>query len=130
MFIDTSGLMCLFDAGDHRHSPAIKHFESTTARLTHNYVLAEFVALATARRAPRKEALRFVDALASDAEVDVKWVSPELHERAMRLLFERGDRAWSLCDAVTFVIMADEHIVDSLTTDHHFQIGFVRLLDR
>ena len=131
MFIDTSGLMCLFDAGDHRHSSAIKHFDSTTARLTHNYVLAEFIALATARRAPRSEALRFVDALASGSEVDVKWVSSELHQRAMKLLFDRGDKAWSLCDAVSFVIMSDERIMDSLTTDHHFdQAGFVRLLDQ
>ena len=100
MFIDTSGLMCLFDAGDHRHISAVKHFESIRARLTHNYVLAEFVALATARRAPRTEALHFVEALASGSEVDVKWVSRELHQRAMRLLSERGDKAWSLCDAV------------------------------
>lgn len=131
MFIDTSGLMCLFDARDHRHSSAVTLFDSSTFRLTHNYVLAEFVALAIARRAPLNDALRFVDAISSGSEVEVMWVSRELHERAMHLLFERSDKAWSLCDAVSFVVMSHRGISDALTTDRHFdQAGFVRLLDQ
>src|SRR6185437_10344264 len=131
MFIDTSGLMCLFDARDYRHSSAVEYFDSTTARVTHNYVLAEFVALAISRRAPLVTALRFVEAIASGSDVETTWISRELHERAMNLLFERPDKAWSLCDAVSFVVMSDRRITDSLTTDHHFdQAGFVRLLDK
>ncbi|HKV37436.1 MAG TPA: PIN domain-containing protein [Pyrinomonadaceae bacterium] len=131
MFIDTSGLMCLFDAGDYRHSSAVQYFDSTTARVTHNYVLAEFVALAIARRAPLPAALRFVEAVTSGSEVEMMWISRELHERAMKLLFERSDKAWSLCDAVSFVVMSDRRIMNSLTTDRHFdQAGFVRLLDK
>lgn len=131
MFIDTSGLMCLFDAGDYRHSSAVQYFDSTTARVTHNYVLAEFVALAIARRAPLPAALRFVEAVTSGSEVEMMWISRELHERAMKLLFERSDKAWSLCDAVSFVVMSDRRIMNSLTTDRHFdQANFVRLLDK
>lgn len=131
MFIDTSGLMCLFDSRDHRHSSAVEHFDSSTVRLTHNYVLAEFVALAIARRAPLTDALRFIEAIGSGSEVEVMWVSRELHERAMHLLFERSDKAWSLCDAVSFVAMSDRRFGDALTTDRHFnQAGFVRLLDQ
>jgi len=73
MFIDTSGLMCLFDARDHRHSSAIRHFDSTKARLTHSYVLAEFVALAIARRAPKADTLQFVKAIGSDSAIEVIW---------------------------------------------------------
>ena len=131
MFIDTSGLMCLFDSRDHRHSSAVAYFDSNLARLTHNYVLAEFIALAIARRAPLNDALRFVNAIGSASEVEVIWVSRELHERAMKLLFERTDKAWSLCDAVSFVVMNDRHIRDALTTDRHFeQAALVRLLDQ
>ena len=131
MFIDTSGLMCLFDARDHRHVSAVKHFDSTTVRLTHNYVLAEFVALVIARRAPLNHALRFVEAITSGSEVEVIWISRELHERAMQLLFMRPDKSWSLCDAVSFVVMSDRAIRNSLTTDRHFdQAGLVRLLDQ
>lgn len=71
MFIDTSGLMCLFDAREHRHSSAIEKFESTSIRLTHNYVLTEFVALAIARRAPLTAALRFVEAISSGSEIEM-----------------------------------------------------------
>ena len=131
MFIDTSGLMCLFDARDHRHSSAVAYFDSDPARLTHNYVLAEFIALAIARRAPLNDALRFVNAIGSGSEIEVMWVSRELHQRAMLLLFERTDKAWSLCDAVSFVVMNDRYIRDALTTDRHFeQAGLVRLLDQ
>lgn len=131
MLIDTSGLMCLFDAKDHRHSSAIEQFDSATSRLTHNYVLAEFIALAIARRAPLTAALQFVESISSGLEVEVMWVSRELHERGMQLLSERTDKGWSLCDAVSFVVMRDRRVNDSLTTDHHFdQAGFVRLLAR
>ena len=123
--------MCLFDARDHRHSSAIERFDATNNRLTHNYVLAEFVALAIARRAPPTETLQFVKAIGADSAIEVIWVSRELHERALQLLFARSDKRWSLCDAVSFILMADGSITDSLTTDHHFdQAGFVRLLSR
>jgi uncharacterized protein len=71
MLLDTSGLMCLFDHRDIRHSLATKHYDSAVNRLTHNYVLAEFVALAIARRAPQVEALQFMDAIRSSDEIEV-----------------------------------------------------------
>jgi len=48
MLLDTSGLMCLFDRRDFRHREAQSFYDAATARLTHNYVLAEFVALSNA----------------------------------------------------------------------------------
>lgn len=89
------------------------------------------VALAIARGAPLTTALRFVDAIGSSSEIELLWVSRELHQRAMQLLFDRADKAWSLCDAVSFVVMGDQEITHALTTDRHFdQAGLVRLLDQ
>jgi len=65
MLLDTSGLMCLFDQRDIRHANATKYYDSAPLRLSHNYVLAEFVGLAIARRSPRGEALSFIGASAS-----------------------------------------------------------------
>ena len=118
MFPDTSGLMCLFDSGDHRHSSAKGYFDATNLRITHNYVLAEFVALSIARKAPAKHALRFVESIRKGSDIDVIWVGEELHEQAIQLLFERSDKSWSLCDALSFVVMSERRILDSLTTDH------------
>lgn len=95
----------------------------------HNYVYAEFIALAIARRVPRLTALDFVDAL--NEEVETVWVDVELHARAMTLLRERADKAWSLCDSVSFLLMSERHIMEALTTDHNFeQAGYIRLLDQ
>jgi predicted nucleic acid-binding protein len=131
MLLDTSGLMCLFDQRDIRHAQATKHYDSATQRLTHNYVFAEFVALAIARRAALANALRFIDAIHHSDEIEVVWVDSDLHGRAMRLVAEREDKRWTLCDAVSFVLMGGNKIGEALTTDHNFeQAGFVRLLER
>lgn len=131
MLLDTSGLMCLFDRRDIRHALATKHYDSATRRLIHNYVFLEFVALAIARRVPLADALRFIDAIHHSDEIEVVWVDSDLHKRAMRLLAEREDKRWTLCDAVSFVLMRRDKIAEALTTDHNFeQAGFIRLLDR
>jgi predicted nucleic acid-binding protein len=80
MLLDTSGLMCLFDQKDNRHILATRQYESATRRLIHNYVFAEFVALAIARRAPVTDALRFIDSIHHSKEIEVVWVDSGLHE--------------------------------------------------
>ena len=40
MLLDTSGLLCCFDANEVRHDEAVKHYGDASLRLTHNYVLA------------------------------------------------------------------------------------------
>ena len=49
----------------------------------------------------------------------------------MRLLIQVDDKRWSLCDAVSFLLMTAYSIHRALTTDHNFeQAGFVRLLEQ
>jgi len=92
-------------------------------------VFVEFVALAISRRAPLTGALRFINAIQYSDEIEVVWVESALHERAMQLLAEREDKRWTLCDAVSFVLMSGSNVGEALTTDHNFeQAGFVRLL--
>jgi predicted nucleic acid-binding protein len=129
MLLDTSGLMCLFDRRELLHAQAVTVFGAAQRRLLHNYVLAEFVALVVARRAPRAPALAFDAALAESAEVELVWVDESLHHEATALLSSRLDKGWSLCDAVSFVLMRRRGETDALTTDHDFeQAGFIRLL--
>ncbi len=129
MLLDTSGLMCLFDRRGFRHPDALGFYNAAPTRLTHNYVLVEFVALAQARHAPRVEALAFVADLFDDPEVEVVWVSEPVHQSALALLRERVDKAWSLCDAVSFLLMRQRGLTEALTTDHHFeQASFIKLL--
>jgi predicted nucleic acid-binding protein len=129
MFLDTSGLLCLHNRAESFHAQARTLYHAAHDRLTHNYVLAEFVALANARRLPRMAALTFIVDLVGNPDIETAWVDVTLHREAMDLLLARQDKTYSLCDAVSFVVMRQHHLAEALTTDHHFeQEGFQRLL--
>ena len=67
--------------------------------------------------------------LIDNPEVDVVWVDEYLHRAALAFLQARPDKTYSLCDAISFLLMRSWGVDDALTTDHHFQqAGFVRLL--
>jgi uncharacterized protein len=97
--------------------------------LTHNYVLAELVALALVRGFSRSIVLSYISELLRNSDVQVVWIDELLHREAMDLLLERQDKTYSLCDSVSFVLMRRQGIMEALTTDKHFeQEGFFRLL--
>ncbi len=129
MLLDTSGLLCLLNRAEPFHQRACSLYRTASKRITHNYVLAEFVALANARRFPRPTTLDFLDDLLKSPEIETVWIDRVVHNEAMALLRQRQDKTYSLCDAVSFVLMRQRAIIDALTTDHHFeQEGLRRLL--
>ena len=129
MLLDTSGLLCLYHQGEPFHHQAVQAYQTTQLCLTHSYVLAEFVALATARRFPRVPVLDYLDALMDHPDIELIWVGEEFHREAFALLLARRDKEYSLCDAVSFVLMRRRNLYQALTTDKHFeQEGFARLL--
>lgn len=129
MLLDTAGLLCLYHQSEPFHQQAIQAYKANQVRLTHSGVIAEFVALATARRFPRPAVLDYLDALINNPDIELVWSDEQLHRDAFALLLARRDKEYSLCDAVSFVIMRQRNIVQALTTDKHFeQEGFVRLL--
>ncbi|MBE9189811.1 type II toxin-antitoxin system VapC family toxin [Gloeocapsopsis crepidinum LEGE 06123] len=129
MLLDTSGLLCLHYQTEPLHTQAIAAYKKATSRLTHSYVIAEYVALANARRFSRSSVLAFVVDLLDSPDIETVWVDEFLHRAAVKLLMMRQDKTYSLCDAVSFVLMRQRGITEALTTDRHFeQEGFVRLL--
>jgi predicted nucleic acid-binding protein len=129
MFVDTSGIYCLYNRDQRDHYSAIEFYELARRRVTTNYVLAEYIALSDKHGSSRKDAIDFSQRVLDDDEIKVVWVSPGLHRQAVQLLVDRDDKTYSLCDAVSFIVMRDFGITDALTTDRHFkQEGFVRLL--
>lgn len=130
LFLDTSGLMCLFDEDDFRHKQANEHFKNAKSLLTTNYILAEFVPLAHVRKLKRENALNFLKTLILLPRLELVWINDDYHNQAMELLENRLDKTYSLCDAVSFILMHERKITKALTTDKHFkQEGFVRLLE-
>lgn len=129
MFLDTSGLLCMHHQAEPYHDEACQAYRAASVRLTHGYVLAEFVALAQARRLPRMETLAFVIDLVANPDIETIWVDEPLHNKAMTLLQNRPDKTYSLCDAVSFILMRERKIQEALSTDRHFaQEGFRKLL--
>ena len=129
MLLDTSGLLCLLHRDEPQNAAAIELYAKASFRLTHSYVLAEFVPLAQVRGLPRELALEFSQRALDDDEIEVVWVDGLLHRQAVELLQARQDKTYSLCDAVSFLLMRERRINEALTTDKHFvQEGFIRLL--
>ncbi|MCW5850028.1 MAG: type II toxin-antitoxin system VapC family toxin [Anaerolineae bacterium] len=129
MFLDTSGLFCVFHQDEVQHGEAERLFRVARARLTHSYVLAEFVALCQARRLNRAASLAFARATLDNPTLEIVWVSQDMHRVALTYLQSRLDKSYSLCDAVSFLLMYERGMVEALTTDHHFdQAGLRRLL--
>jgi predicted nucleic acid-binding protein len=129
MLIDTSGLLCIMNSAEPDHGLACELLEASTVRLLHSYVIAELVPLAHVRRIRRFETIQFVASLVDDPSIEIVWVDKELHSEAVELLQARRDKTYSLCDAVSFVLMRRYKIHEALTADRHFeQEGFRRLL--
>jgi predicted nucleic acid-binding protein len=129
MLIDTSGFLCLLHKDEPEHHQTIEIFAEAKTFLTHSYILCEFVPLARVRGLPTRESLAFSQRILADTGIEVVWVDPDLHASAVSLLQNRLDKGYSLCDAVSFILMRERGIADALTTDKHFeQEGFIRLL--
>jgi uncharacterized protein len=129
VFADTYYFIAVFgpDAPDRRKAVTLG------ASLAESMVTTEWVLTEVANfmhRAHERQA--FSDLVATlDASGDVVLVksSHELWRRGLELYGSRLDKEWSLTDCISFVVMADRHMRDALTADHHFeQAGFNALL--
>jgi hypothetical protein len=74
---------------------------------------------------PLSGELTFVDASGWIALVNAN----ELYRKGWQLYRERLDKDWGVIDCISFAIMQERGIVETLTGDRHFQqAGFVALL--
>ena len=67
--------------------------------------------------------------LRAQRDVEIVPATHELFERGCALFAQRGDKAWSLTDCTSFVVMRERDLEEALTADQHFeQAGFKRLM--
>ena len=129
VFGGTVYFLALLNARDQLHPQAIALSENPPGPLvTTEWVLTELGdALATP---PARE--RFTQLLASlrvTADVEIIPASHDLFDRGCVLFAQRKDKAWSLTDCLSFVVMEEHGLKTALTADQHFQqAGFVRLM--
>ena len=134
IFLDTSGMGHLFVQDQIFHESAFRLYFQ---RISHgakviltNHIITEFVALSASRlNLSRPGLIKIVNDLYRSRFVEQVFIDKMLYERAWQLLCNRPDKAWSLVDCCSFIVMQDRGISDALTTDHHFtQAGFNVLL--
>ena len=134
IFVDTGGWGHLLDRRELYHALAASIYQLVRRQrrklITTNYVIAELVALMTSPlHFPRPVGIKFIDDLKASPQVEIVHIDAERDEQAWQLLKRREDKAWSLVDCSSFIVMQDLGISEALAADRHFeQAGFVCLL--
>lgn len=129
VFADSFCFIALLNPADHHHKAAVAFSEGLGERLvTTRWVLVE-VADALSAPATRRRATTFLRRVDADPQVLVEPLDDDRFARGFDLYARRSDKAWSLTDCISFVVMNDRGLTDALTGDHHFeQAGFRALL--
>ncbi len=125
VFVDSGGFFALLAAEARFHDHARSVFSrANTDRwrlVATNAVVVETYSLLLIRsRGGRQSALAFLDMVGADA-YHVERVRKRDDERAIALLRAHEDKSYSLCDALSFVVMERLRIREAIAFDRHFR---------
>lgn len=130
-FVDAWLIIAALDPTDahHRQARRIAARLAQADLVTHDGVFSEVLAFFSGGGA-RLRALAVDTVRNSRFRWTVLPADRELFDRALDLYDRRRDKAYSLTDCMSMVIMRDRGITHVLTNDHHFsQEGFTVLSD-
>src|SRR5713226_3416733 len=131
IFLDTGFLIALADTRDDLHSRAM----AWSAQVREPRVVTEYVLLETVNYfsdpADRPRVHSLVQHVKSKPGYLIVECNRGLFEAGLLLHLRSQDKAWSLTDCVSFMVMREHGIRQALAYDHHFeQAGFEALLRR
>jgi predicted nucleic acid-binding protein len=133
VFADASYWIALNNTRDGLHEKAMSagprlglEFRITTSQM----VLVETLnSLSSLGPHGRLKAARNIQEIFYDSDVEVVPQTSALFHQALALYRARPDKAWSLTDCASFLIMDERQIAEALTYDQHFeQRGYRALL--
>jgi predicted nucleic acid-binding protein len=129
VFADTWFYLAAVSPREQDHQQATRFAATFTGRI----VTTDFVLLETANflRAPnvRPVFLRLIGDLRKDPRTMIVPASHSTFRQAVTLFAARPDKAWSLTDCTSFVVMKRLGLREALTADEHFrQAGFEPLM--
>jgi uncharacterized protein len=125
VFVDSGGFFALLVHKDRFHQHARALFEDANRErwqlVTTNAVLIESHALLLMRSdGGRKAALDFLDVVMSDA-YRIERILRNDEDAAIKLIRSHHDKSYSLCDALSFVVMERLQIDQAIAFDRHFR---------
>jgi predicted nucleic acid-binding protein len=132
VFADAVYWVALLNPHDSLHDRATQISRSlvNTRIVTSDWVLTELLNDFAKRGAEQRTAgSAVVEMLLTGNEVTVERQTAESFSEALKLYSSRPDKAWSMTDCASFLLMRSDGIESALTYDHHFeQAGFKALL--
>jgi predicted nucleic acid-binding protein len=125
VFVDTGGFFALLCSEDRSHAHARALFAKADAQrwrlVTTNAVVIETHALLVARlRDGRRHGIEFLDRI-ERTEFRVERIRATDEKRAIALLRRHADKEYSLCDALSFVVMERLKLKEAIAFDRHFR---------
>lgn len=131
-FLDSVYPIALVSTADQHHPAAAKIAATLKAKpvrlLTTRAVLLE-IGNALAKPQFRSVATDLLKSFERDPRVEIVSLDDALYQRGFELFDSRTDKAWSLTDCISFVVMRERGLTEALTSDQHFeQAGFTALL--
>ena len=131
LFVDAGYLIALEAADDQHHLAAQSHWRKLRQTLppliTTSYVFDEVVTFFNNRNRHEK-AVELGGRLLQSPSIELVHVDESLFEEAWSFFQQYQDKAFSLTDCVSFVLMTQRQVTTALTFDKHFkQAGFLLL---
>jgi hypothetical protein len=129
VFLDTVGLLALWDEADQWHSLAEAAFSRITT-LRHSLVTTTFVLLECGNAAARRPYRAEVNMLRQALERRGELIVPNGNDWTLAWqAFDRGECAQAgIVDHVSFIVMRRLGMMEAFTNDRHFQAaGFTTL---
>jgi hypothetical protein len=132
VFVDTAAWIALLNKRDALHVPAKQMMDLLKQQrmplVTTEFVLLE-VADAFCNPPIRSLTVSYINLLRTFQSLEILPVSSASMNEGWTLYAQRIDKAWSLTDCISFVVMNQRQITQAFTSDHHFeQAGFIKLL--
>ncbi len=132
IFLDTAFAIALALETDAFHEEALVLADEIETReihlITTRAIMLE-IGNALSRSDYRKTAIEILESLELDKKVTIVPLTEELYKAAYKLYSSRADKEWGMTDCLSFTVMQQFNLTDSLTTDRHFrQAGFNPLM--
>lgn len=128
-FADTFFFLAIGNPRDAAHARARAIVATDPGPIVTTAWVVTEVANSLSAPSDRRSFLGLLQGLRSNPSAEIIPPGPDLFDRGLDLYARRPDKAWSLTDCISFVVMGERGLAEALTGDHHFeQAGFRALL--